>query len=73
MWFTIDFRAGCDVNAVDIQSRSALWLAASEPGKVTFIQALLAAGADINDADAREKLSPLQVPQEHELLCRVGS
>lgn len=49
------------MNAVDMQSRSALWLAASEAGKLEYMQALLAAGADINDADAREKLSPIQV------------
>ena len=49
------------MNALDIQSRSALWLAASTEGKLDFIKCLLAGGADINCADAREKLSPLQV------------
>ena len=46
---------------MDIQSRSALWLAASQEGKLDFMECLLEGGADINSADAREKLSPIQV------------
>ena len=54
-------RAGACVNTLDSQKGSPLWYAASTEGKIEFIQLLVAHDCDLNEADAKEKLSPLQV------------
>ncbi len=50
-----------ELNAIDVKSRTPLWLAACQDGKQEFIQKLLEANADINYADAEEKRTPIQV------------
>ena len=66
------------MNRLDSQRGSPLWYAASEEGKIEFIQLLVAHDCDLNEADAKEKLSPLQVYHTHyhefkQLMCSSGS
>lgn len=54
-------KGGADLNSRDLVGRTPLWLAVSIDGHLDYAKILIDAGCQLDDPDARERRTPLQV------------